>query len=179
MKYFKKNRIDQKGAEGVSFPEQELENINRCLDEQFTQSYPISMENKTFQTYGQIFPDEILLITTLISDKNAASPISLFVSKAVSTEEIDDTQAAKKALESMVELVGIFFDEVLSTKDWSNFTLAWVEEDYKNSTFFLKSTRENIELTLQANQLLGPDFDEDFGVDTEVDATESENDKLH
>ena len=124
----------------------------------------------------QIFSDEILLIATLISDKNSASPISIFVSKEISSEEIDDAKLAKKSLDSMVELVGIFFDDVLSNKDWNNFTLAWVEEDYKNSVYFIKTSRENIELTLEANKLLGEDFDED--VDFELENTDSNNEKL-
>lgn len=174
MKLFKRNRSNQAGIVGISFPEQELENINRCLDEQFSQLYPISMEDKTFQTYGQIFPDELLLIVTLVHSKNASSPLSIFVSKSFAAAEIDDTKAAQKTLESMVELVGIFFDDVLSHNDWNNFTLAWVEEDYKNSTYFIKTSRENIELTLQANQLLGDNFDDDNF--SEVSAEET---KLH
>jgi hypothetical protein len=164
MRHFKKNLVSKNSptSHGVSFPEQELENINRCFEEQFSQLYPISMEDKTFQTYGHIFADEILLIVTLISDKNAKSPVSIFISKEVSNQLTEDENSAKKAIETMVELAGIFFDDVLSHKDWNNYTHAWAEEDYKNSTYFIKTTRENIELTLQANQLLGDDFDADI-----------------
>lgn len=167
MRNFKRIRGTQVG---VSFPAQELEHINNCFDNQFSQLYPISLEEKSFQTYGQIFSDEILLIVTLVSEKNAGSPISFFLSKDIQEEELNDQKLAKKSLDSMIDLVGVFFDEVLSTADWNNYTLAWVEESYKGTTYFIKTTRENIELTLQANSILGPDFDEDESKDeTESD----------
>lgn len=164
MKSFKRIRTNHTG---VSFPESEIENISRCFEEQFQQLYPVSMENKVFQTYGQIFPDELLLIVSLVDEKSTNSPISFFLSKSITSEDIDDSQGAKKALETMVDLVGIFFDEVLSTNGWNNYSLAWVEESYKDLTYYAKSTRENIELTLQANLLLGEDFDEDSDLNTD------------
>lgn len=158
MKIFKRTKTLNNG---VSFPDQELEHINNCLDGQFSQLYPISLENKSFQTYGQIFSDEILLIVSLVCNKNTHSPISFFLSKSVDDDEIQEKKLAKKSLDAMIDLVGIFFDEVLSNPEWDNYTLDWIEEDYKNAKYFVKTTRENIELTLQANHLLGADFDED------------------
>ena len=134
--------------------------INNCLENQFQQSYPVSMENCSFQTYGHIFPDEILVIVSLLQPHS--SPMSLFVSQNISSSAGVDLASMKKdidkSIEKMIDLTGIFFDEVLSHNDWSNYTLDWVEETYKNTSFYLKTTREHIDLTLEANNLLGPEF---------------------
>lgn len=174
MKLLKRIHSNHKHTNGVSFPEQELENINRCMEEQFTLLYPISLEDKAFQTYGHIFSNEILLIITLVDTKSGSLPITFFISKDMEIEQIDDSKKAKKTLDNMVELAGIFFDEVLSNIEWNNYILAWTEEDYKGQTYYIKTSRENIELTLQANQLLGDDFDDNYNENIEL-----EKEQLH
>jgi hypothetical protein len=160
MKIFKRTPITTQGQAGISFPEKELEHVNNCLENQFNETFPISMEKKSFQTYGHIFSDEILLIVTLISTDNSQSPVSLFISKDLPELAENNFKDAKKIIHNMVDMAGIFFDEVLSEQDWDAFTLNWTLESYKSEDYYCKSTRENIELTLEANKLLGPEFDE-------------------
>jgi hypothetical protein len=58
-------------------------------------------------------------------------------------------------------VVGLFFDEIFSNEEWDEFEPNWQEVSYKHETYFFKLSRENINLTLEANRLLGPDFDGD------------------
>jgi hypothetical protein len=57
----------------------------------------------------------------------------------------------------MVDLLGHIFDDIFNTEDWSGYVSNWTENKYKNHTFFYKITRENIALTLQANEILSKD----------------------
>jgi hypothetical protein len=51
-------------------------------------------------------------------------------------------------------------DEIFAQEEWSEYEPVWQELNYKKETYFYKVSRENIQLTLEANKLLGDDFDE-------------------
>lgn len=161
MRYFKRSPSTST-FEGVDFPENMLEKVTLAFNDHFENVFPHSTQDKSFHAFGKIFADEILLIVSLVHDKNLSSPITLFLSKDISEKDMQNPPLLKKSLEIMVELADVFFDSMLETLDWSDFSLAWSEENYNGEIFYAKTTRENIDLTLEANRLLGDSFDEDF-----------------
>lgn len=177
MKYFKKNSDTKSQFEGLDFPDNFTENLSHYFNEHFEQMYPHSMNKKSIQTYGKIFSDEILLIVTLTHDSEQLSPVSLFLSKELKSDWTNSPQKIKKIIDMMAEMAGIFFEEMLSTKNWNDYNLQWYEEKYKNETYFVKTTRENIELTLNANDLLGEDSYDGLSDDFENYLEEDEKPK--
>lgn len=169
MKHFRKNNHSKSKFDGIDFPDDTLEKVGLYFNDHFSEIYPHSMDKKSFHTYGKIFSDEILLIVSLAHDSEQLSPVSLFLSKEIKSEENHSEQKIKKTIDLMVEMAGIFFDEMLSTKDWNNYNLQWCEEEYKNEMYYAKTTRENIDATLKANELLGEDFDDNFDEDYDSD----------
>ncbi len=106
---------------------------------------------KEFSIYGELFEDEITLCVSLISitDINGKLPISLVISS-----DLDDKKNAQKLLDQLVDCMGIFFDEVFSQSDWSNYEAEWKQGVHKNNEFYYRSSRENIKLSLEADKLL-------------------------
>ena len=78
------------------------------------------------------------------------APVTLFISH----DNLEDSKKFKKSLAALVDFAGIIFDDITGTKDWSDYNSTWTENEYKDSTFSIKITRENISLSLQAEELL-------------------------
>jgi hypothetical protein len=107
-----------------------------------------------FDIHGEIYEKEFVAIISYIHHTDhMSSPISLFLSHDV----VEDSKAFKKVLKNLVDLVGEIFDDIFANEDWSDYSLNWTENTYKGSDFFYKITRENISLTLQAEQFLNND----------------------
>jgi hypothetical protein len=118
-----------------------------------------------FDVYGQIFEEELLMIVSYLSEKDEYElPMTLFLSsdrnRDMNEEKIQDTQ------KNLIEIVGLFFDEIFSDSEWNGFEPNWQEVTHKKENYFYKISRENINLTLEASRLLGPEFDD---VETEED----------
>ena len=77
---------------------------------------------------------------------------------------MNDEKKVKSTQLNFIDVVGIFFDQVFASDDWSEFEPNWQEVNYKDENYFFKLSRENVNLTLEANKLLGEDFDEDEGM---------------
>lgn len=149
---------------GKSIPQEWLESLNRLLNE--TYKSECKQKGRYFDLYGQVFQEELLLVVSYLSEKDEyLAPISLFLSS--DPEQIANEDKVKETQHNFIELVGLFFDEVLSDDDWDNFEPLWQEVSHKNQNYFYKLTRENINATLEANRLLGEDFDDEL--DEELD----------
>ncbi len=138
-------------ANGSSLPEEWIESFVGLL----TQTYfkQTEKDHRFFDVYGQIFEKELVVIASYIHhDDHLAAPISVFVS-----HDIVDDKKTKSALENLVNLVGHIYDDVFANEDWSEFNPTWTENKYQENTFFYKVTRENIGLTLQAEEILKKD----------------------
>lgn len=133
---------------GTNLPSTWLESITETLNQ--TYQSDLELRSKKFEVYGQSFPDELLLIVGL-HDKNHDSilPVSYFASL-----DLLATHDSQKILNTLVDSVGIFFDHYFSQEDWSDFEPNWQEHKINNIHFFYKFTRENVSLTLRANELL-------------------------
>lgn len=146
-------------SEGVALPVQWTENIARSYEEFFSK-YEVH-----FQTYGHIFGDEILLI---ISSYTAAKPenhLSVFISFELGENIQEHQTQAKKILEHMSDLAGIIFQELLEQKaqmkaddlESDLYQLDWKKTKFLQKEFYYKISRENIELTLAAEEILKRD----------------------
>lgn len=115
-------------------------------------------DGRYFDVYGQIFQDELLVIVSYLSEKDQSiAPIACFLS--CEPTQMDTEKKVKDTQSDFMDLAGLFFDEIFASDDWSEFEPLWQEVKYKNETYHYKLTRENINLTLEANRLLGDDFD--------------------
>lgn len=137
---------------GKDLPGDWTENFTRTLTEAF---YSQSEEDKCFfDVYGRIFDDEFLVIVSYHDQADQyKAPKSLFISH----DNLNDTKAFEKALKNLVDLSGMIFDDIFGQKDWNDYALDWIENEFRGSKFHYRITRENISLTLQAEELLKSD----------------------
>ncbi len=92
--------------------------------------------------------------------------MTLFLSSE--PDQIAIEEKVKETQKNFIDLVGLFFDEIFADGEWNEFEANWQEVTHKNQNYFYKISRENISATLEANKLLGPDF-EDIDLDEELD----------
>lgn len=133
---------------GKSLPKEWTESFIGLL----TQTYfeQTEKDHRFFDVYGQIYEKEFVVIISYIHhDDHLASPISIFIS-----HDTDNDKKTKDALDKVVNLTGHILDDIFSVEDWSDFIPHWTENDLGENKFFYKITRENIGLTLQAEEIL-------------------------
>ncbi len=143
---------------GKSIPQDWIESFSRLLNESYKKE--CTQHGRYFDVYGQIFKEELLVIVSWLSEKDEyVAPITCFLS--CEPEHIGSEKQVKATQENFIEVVGLFFDEVFATDEWDQFEPNWQEVNYKKENYFFKLSRENINLTLEANKLLGDDFEDE------------------
>jgi hypothetical protein len=144
-----------KSKNGKSLPQDWIESFSRLLNESYKKE--CQLQDRYFDVYGQIYPDELVITTSWLSEKDEYSaPITCFLS--CEPDQIKDEKRLKETQSDYIDVVGLFFDEIFASSEWNEFEPNWQELKYKNHTYFFKLTRENINLTLEANKLLGDEF---------------------
>ncbi len=130
-------------------PNEWTEELTRVLTESYHEQ--AAKDNKFFDVHGEIYEKEFVVIISYIHLKdNLASPISIFISHDV----VDDSKQFKLVLKNLVDLSGLILDDIFSQEAWSDYNSQWTENNYKNNEFYYKITRENISLTIQAEEFL-------------------------
>ncbi len=146
-----------KPTAGKVLPTEWLEAVARILNETFKRQ--CKDQGRYFDIYGQLFSDEMLVIASFLHEKDQEKlPITCFLS--CDKDQIGTPKMVRDTQGDFLDLFGLFFDEIFAEDDWNQYEPLWQEVQYKTTTYFYKITRENIVLTLEANQLLG-DFNED------------------
>jgi hypothetical protein len=141
---------------GKPIPQDWVEGLSRLLNESYKNE--AKAQNRYFDVYGQIYSEELLLVVSWLSEKDEyASPVTLFLS--CEADQMSTEKKVKETQESYLELTGLFFDEIFADEEWNNFEPVWQEVTHKNQNYWYKITRENVNATLEANKLLGEDFD--------------------
>lgn len=103
-----------------------------------------------FKTFGFHYSDEVLLITSYQPVNHPTrQAISLFLSY-----DIDPSTKNKKLLDHLVDVTGLFFDQYFEDEAWNDYLDSWKLLEFKQEKYFFKTNREDIELTLKANELL-------------------------
>ena len=140
---------------GKSIPQDWLVSFGILLNE--TYQSECEKHARTFDVYGQIYDEELLIVVSWISEKDEyIAPITCFLS--CEPEQMKDGTKVKTTQMNFIDVVGIFFDEIFAADEWNEFEPNWQEVNYKQENYFFKLSRENVNLTLEANKLLGDEF---------------------
>lgn len=143
---------------GTSIPQDWIEGLARLLNE--TYSSECKQNSRYFDVLGQIYSEELLLIVSYLSEKDEyLAPITCFLS--CEPEHIKEEKEVKETQQNFIDIIGLFFDEIFADQEWDEFEPSWQEVSYKKKAYFYKISRENVNLTLEANKLLGPEFEEE------------------
>ena len=136
-------------SSGSSLPQEWIESFIKVLtDTYFEQT---EKDNRLFDVYAMTFSSEFVVIISYIHhDDHFAAPVSVFISHDLQP----DSSKMKNTLDNIINLAGHIFDDIFSVEQWSEFNPNWTENDFKGDKFFYKITRENIGLTLQAEEIL-------------------------
>lgn len=134
---------------GKSLPPEWTEEFLRVLTETYAQQ--LEKDNKFFDVYGRIFDEEFVVIASYMHHGDSlAAPVSVFISH----DTTKDSKELSKALKDLVDLSGHIFDDIFSKENWNEYVPHWTENKFNSSVFHYKITRENISLSLQAEELL-------------------------
>jgi hypothetical protein len=143
---------------GTDVPQDWTDRLSLELNETYQDS--CKKHNRIFDVYGQIYNDELLVVASWLSENDQyTAPITCFLS--CEKDQFKTEQNFKATENDFVDIFGLFFDEIFSQDEWDEFEPNWQEVKYKKETYFYKLSRENIELTLEADKLLGEDFEDE------------------
>jgi hypothetical protein len=143
--------------QGRNIPQDWVESLARLLNENYKSE--CKKQGRYFDVFGQIYPEELIVIISYLAEKDESlSPITLFLS--CDPEQMQTEAKVRQTQEHFIDLSGLFFDEILATEEWDQFEPNWQEVTHKHLNYFFKITRENIGLTIEADRLLGDDFEE-------------------
>ena len=132
-----------------ALPNEWTEDVTKVLTESYFEQ--AEKDNKFFDVYGEIYDKEfVVVISYLHMQDHLMSPISVFISH----DNLEDSKNFKKTLAALIDLAGHIFDDIFATDQWSDYNSNWTENEYKNNIFFYKITRENISLSLQAEEFM-------------------------
>ncbi len=138
-------------TEGKSLPQFWLDALKEELDSIYLTDR--KKENKEFFIWGEIYQDEFVLVASYVSKKNlGAIPVTYNISV-----DLGSNSDIEKIYHSVVDSISVFFDSYFhdhTSESWDGFHSEWIEAQVKTIPFFYRVTRENIELTIEANKLL-------------------------
>lgn len=107
---------------------------------------------REFKVFGEIYDDELLLIISLIAKERAdLLPISCFFSAEGSLIEKEQHQIFHHLLDAS----GLVLDHIFAQNLEIEYFNDWEEITFKDKSYYYRIGREDIELTLEANRLLG------------------------
>ncbi len=132
----------------IDLPNEWVDKVEELLHE--TYQAKLSELAKTFKVFGKLYKDEVLIMASLLEANTESSlPTTYFVSM-----DLADGQDHTKLLDTLVDSIGAFFDIYFATENWMDHQDMWKEEKFKDLDVFVKINRENVELTIKADQLL-------------------------
>ncbi len=142
---------------GKPIPQDWSEGLSRLLNETYKRE--AKAQSRYFDVYGQIYSEELLVIASWLSEKDEnVSPVTLFLS--CESDQMNTEKKVKETQENFVDLIGLFFDEIFADEEWNEFEPVWQEVSHNKQNYWYKITRENVNATLEANKLLGEEFEE-------------------
>ena len=151
---------------GKALPLDWIEGLSRLLNE--TYKVECKQNGRYFDVYGKAYPEELLVAVSYISEEDEyLTPITLFLSSE--PEQIADENKVKETQKNFIDIIGLFFDEIFAEQEWDQFDPTWQEVQHKNQNYFYKISRENINTTMEADKLLGEDFDEIEEIEEDFD----------
>jgi len=118
-------------------------------------------DDKTFAVFGFLYPQEMVMIISYLGTEENTIPLTLFLSADVESNK--ENKARDKIINDLFDSAGVVFDHCFSTFkqnennpdfEFDEYVYDWQEFSYKKFTFHYMLTRENVELSLMANELL-------------------------
>lgn len=160
----------KKSKGGKVIPQDWSEGLARLLNETYKRE--CKEQARYFDVYGQIYSEELLVITSWLSEKDEfTAPVALFLT--CGPDQINSEKKVKDTQQNYIALTGLFFDEIFSNSEWNEFEPNWQEVTHNHQNYWYKITRENINATIEADKLLGEDFvDAELEEELEDDETE-------
>ncbi len=132
----------------IKLPNDWLRDLGELLNSTYKDQ--CDQKNKSFLVLGHTFPNEVVLIISFLDEKSLGTiPITLILSA-----DLDEKNKSEKLLEVLVEFIGIFFDQVFSSDEWDDYNPNWEMEEIKDFKIYFTVSRENILLTIKANEIL-------------------------
>lgn len=142
---------------GKVLPQDWSEGVARLLNEAYATE--CKQNGRYFDVYGQIYQEELLMIVSYLSEKDEyVAPITVFLSSE--PDQIATPEKVVETQKSFIELAGLFFDEIFSDENWNEFEPSWQEVSHKHQNYFYKVSRENVNATIEADKLLGEEFED-------------------
>lgn len=142
---------------GKPLPTEWIESLNRLLNESYQSE--CKQNGRYFDVFGQAYDDEFLLVVSYLSEKDEyLAPITCFLSSE--PDQIKTAEKVRETQKNFIDIVGLFFDEVFADPDWAEFEPSWQEVTHNHQNYFYKLSRENINATIEADRLLGDDFED-------------------
>ncbi len=138
----------QHDVEGILLPDEWTKEFTDLLNSIYKDES--NKLGKSFFILGFTYPSEVILAISFMDEKDInALPVTLVVSA-----DLKEGQQAKKLLDTLIDSVGVFFDSYFAGSEGSDYHTTWTSETFKNIEVFYQVSRENILLTLKANELL-------------------------
>ena len=135
-------------TDGSKMPKDWLDNLSDFLNENYRDS--LIAKNLVFKTFGEIHNNEICLGISLLNPNHEKSiPTTLILSS-----DIAKGPNSENNINKMIDFSGLIFDNYFLNNDTIEYQPNWTSEQFKNLTIFYKITRENIDLTIEANKML-------------------------
>ena len=134
---------------GIGLPTEWTESLVKLLNETYAEQ--CEKDQRFFEVYALNFEQEILVVASYIHQEDPTiAPIAVFISR----DQESDSKKIKKTLDNIIQLIGHIFDDVFSVDEWSEFVPLWTENDYEGDLLHYKITRENLSLSIQAEEIL-------------------------
>lgn len=112
--------------------------------------------DREFEVFGLLFEDELLLAVSYTNmEKEQGAPVSCLLSSDIGGSE---TQV-DEILKELTDLASLVVDDVIQdfSSDSLEYSARWLETEFRNHKYFYRISRENVLLTLAANQILADD----------------------
>lgn len=144
-------------TKAVLFPKDWAEGLKQTLLNIYGE-HAIKNE-KTFEVFSFSYPTEVLLIISYVGLDKFESPVTIFLSS-----DLNDKTDTDKIMDTMFDSAGVFFDSYFAAEEnedeiWDDYVLDWQDAELRSNKIFYKITRENVGLTMAADDLLG-DFND-------------------
>jgi len=147
--YFRRFEEEQ----GSAFPEKWQNKINSSFEDYFKGK--LKRSNFSFQSHGFLHADEVITVITYQKHQSASSPISLIISQDLKQKDLE-AKKLDKIKDTLLDISGIIFQDIFRSleSDEDVYLNHWASYEYKKQDYFYKITRENPDLTIEANKLL-------------------------
>ena len=110
----------------------------------------LEMRNKIFFLHGVSFPTELFIAISLLDPHDEVAIPTTYQMSA----DLDENTKSETLLKTMVDSIGIFFDNFFASEDWDDYQANWEEIEIQKTKFHYRVCRENLKLTLEADRLL-------------------------